>query len=261
MNDIDFSRLGPPPGTRMAIVGGCGGVGSVLVRAALGIGLRVAVIDIPASVARHPPPPGAVVLVADATREEEVQQSLEHLDQQWSGLDTLVTLIGVGVAPPRRIETFSADEWDAFMAVNLRSVFLCAKHALAMLRRGTNSNIVTVSSLHAALPPLGFGPYGAAKAGLVNLTKGLALENAPHVRANSVAPAGMMTAFLGGGTGRGGEDGDMGWFDPEHYAQITPLGRMGSAEETVGPILFLAGPAARFITGQVLHVSGGRIMP
>lgn len=245
----------------MLVVGGCGGVGSVLVRTALDIGLRVAVIDMAASVTRHPPPKEAISIVADATEDAGVQESLTHLDQQWSGLDVLVTLVGLGVAPPRRIETFTSDEWDAFMAVNLRAVFLCAKYALPMLRRGTDPNIITVSSLHAALPPQGFGPYGAAKAGLVNLTKGLALENAPYVRANSVAPAGMMTAFLGGGTGRGGEDGDLSWFDPEHYARITPLGRMGTAEEAVGPILFLASPAARFITGQLLHVSGGRIMP
>lgn len=261
MNEIDFSRLGPPPGTRMAVVGGCGGMGIVLVRAALDTGLRVAVIDMPVSIERHPPPPEALVLPIDATDETQVWQAIGRIASEWSGLDVLVTLIGLGVAPPRPIETFTVEEWDAFMAVNLRSVFLCAKHALPLLRGGTDPNIVTVSSLHAALAPKGFGPYGAAKAGLVNLTKGLALENAPLIRANSVAPAGTMTPFLGGGTGRGGEDADLSWFDPAHYAGLTPLGRMGRVDEAVAPILFLAGPAARFITGQVLHVSGGRIMP
>lgn len=245
----------------MAIVGGCGGVGKILVRAAREIGLRVAILDMPASVDRHPPPPEVTTLRVDATVEAQVRAAFDQLDRQWDGLDVLVTLVGVGIAPPRHLETFSVVEWDELIAVNLRSVFLSCTLALPLLRRGTNANIVTVSTLHAALPPEGFGPYGAAKAGVVNLTKGLAVENAPRVRANSVAPAGMLTPFIGGGTGRGGEEADLSWFDPKKYERITPMGRMGTPEDVIGPILFLAGPAACFITGQTLHVSGGRIMP
>ena len=163
--------------------------------------------------------------------------------------------------PPRRIETFSAAEWDRLLAVNLRSAFLACRAALPLLKGGDNPSIVTVSSLHAALPPEGFGPYGAAKAGLVNLTKGLALENAPTIRANSVAPSGMLTAFIGGGTGHGGDEGPTDWLDVAAIERATPLGRMARPEDVVGPILFLAGPAGRYITGQLLHVSGGRIMP
>lgn len=258
---LDFVRLAPPPGSRIAVLGGCGGLGQALVRAAADIGLHVAVLDLQRSLDRHPPPVEALAIPVDATDAAAVDGAFDAVAEAFGGLDTLVTLVGVTAVPPRRIEAFSPEEWDALLAVNLRSAFLACRAALPLLRKGDNPSIVTVSSLHAALPPEGFGPYGAAKAALVNLTKGLALENAPAIRANSVAPSGMLTPFIGGGTGRGGEEGPIDWLDIAAIERATPLGRMARPEDVVGPILFLAGPAGRYITGQLLHVSGGRIMP
>jgi 3-oxoacyl-[acyl-carrier protein] reductase len=104
----------------------------------------------------------------------------------------------------------------------------------------------------------GYGPYASAKAGLIAMTKALALENAPLIRANVVAPGAVNTAFLSGGTGRSSRAVQL---DVEAYAKSLPLGRVAEPEDVIGPILFLAGEASRYMTGQVLFVNGGGFMP
>jgi 3-oxoacyl-[acyl-carrier protein] reductase len=97
---------------------------------------------------------------------------------------------------------------------------------------------------------------------VIALTKAVAIENAPRIRANAVAPAAVDTAFLRGGTGRGGDEpGRAEHVDREAYVKAIPLGRIAVAEDVVGPILFLLGDASRFMTGQVLYVNGGAVMP
>ncbi len=96
---------------------------------------------------------------------------------------------------------------------------------------------------------------------MVGLTKTLAAENAPVIRANCVAPSGVFTAFMGGGTGRGGEERKFEAADPEAAGKRNPMGRLGAIDEVVGPILFLLSDAAGYINGQVLHINGGRFTP
>ena len=104
----------------------------------------------------------------------------------------------------------------------------------------------------------GFGAYGASKAGLIALTKSIAVENAPDIRANVVAPGAVATAFLRGGTGRAEASVRL---DVDAYARALPLGRIAEPSDVVGPILFLCGPGAAYMTGQVLWVNGGGLTP
>jgi NAD(P)-dependent dehydrogenase (short-subunit alcohol dehydrogenase family) len=104
----------------------------------------------------------------------------------------------------------------------------------------------------------GYGPYSAAKAGLIALTKTLALENAPLVRANAVAPGAVDTAFLSGGTGRAAAPLRL---DPTAHAAAIPMRRIATADDVSLPILFLCGPGAAYMTGQVLWINGGGHMP
>ncbi|MGE0799962.1 MAG: SDR family NAD(P)-dependent oxidoreductase [Lautropia sp.] len=258
---IDFTRLAPPRGSRLLIVGGCGGIGQALVQAAHLNGLQVAVFDLPASLARHALPQEVLRFAVDVTREEEVRGAYAALAHSWDGIDALVNTVGVGVSPPRRFETFDSADWTRFFTLNLLQMACVCTLALPLLKKGRNASITAIGSLHGALPPEGFGPYGAAKAGVANMMKGLALENAPAIRANCVAPSGMLTPFLGGGTGHGGEDADTSWLDAEALARITPLKRLCTPEDVAAVCLFMASPGARYITGQTIQVSGGRVMP
>ena len=132
----DFSRLAPPAGYRLAITGGCGGIGRRLTEVAVAEGMKVAVIDLPASLERHAAPEGVLKIPYDAREDDSAAQAFETLAGAWDGaLDGLVHLPGY-MPPPRPIEDLSAGEIDEALSVNLRSAFLAVKAALPMLRRG-----------------------------------------------------------------------------------------------------------------------------
>lgn len=248
--------LTPVPGTRIAVVGGCGGIGRAVVRAALDCDLRVTVLDLPASLQQAPPPEAVRAVPLDVTDPASVTAAFAGLD----GLDALVNLAGFTAAKVP-VETLDPVQWSAVLDANLTGAFLVAQAALPLLRAaggGTPSSLVHVSSGLAARLMPGYGPYGAAKAGLIALTKSIAVENAPLVRANAVAPGAVDTEFLRGGTGRGGTGARL---DVSAYASSIPMGRIATAEDIAGPILFLCGPGAAYMTGQVLWINGGALTP
>jgi NAD(P)-dependent dehydrogenase (short-subunit alcohol dehydrogenase family) len=263
----DFTRLSPPPGSRVLVVGGCGAIGRVLVSACLSLHHHVAIFALPRSIAAYPPQPGALTIPVDAADEASVQSGAAALGRHWSAVDVLVFMVGFMTVPPRPIDELDSEEWDNVQSGNLRSAYLVSRAILPLLRASVNPSIVNVGSSLAYNPLPGEAAYAASKAGLVALTKSIAMENAPKVRANLVAPSAIDTHFLAGGGGeRGARAAKLGgdaWFrdmSPQ-YVPTIPLGRIAKPEDIVGPVLFLAGPAAAFITGQVLHVNGGRITP
>ncbi|MFM7345578.1 MAG: SDR family NAD(P)-dependent oxidoreductase [Tagaea sp.] len=239
------------------MVGGAGGIGRALVAALIGQGAKVAVLDLPASLARHKPPAGVLAHALDATDEAQVRDAFASVRKEWGGLDALVNLAGfakektpVGATPRAA--------WDEVMDGNLTAAFLCSQAALPLLREGRDAAIVNMSSGLAVKPAPGYGPYSVAKAGVLALTRLLAAENAPAIRVNAVAPAAVDTAFLKGGTGRGGDDGHVpARLDLDAYLKTVPLARLAQPDDVVGPILFLLSPAAAYVTGQTLHVNGG----
>lgn len=253
-------RLSPPPGSRVAVVGGCGGIGRALVDAATLAGLRVAVLDLPAALAAHPPAEGTAAVAVDVTDERSVAAAFAGVADAFGALDGLVNLAGI---PNRPVawDALAVAEWDAVLATNLRSAYLCARAAAPLLRRGRAPAIVNMASGLAARLMPGHSAYGVSKAGVVAFTKALAVELAPGIRANAVAPGAVRTDFLRGGTGRLDAPGDPVRVDPEPYIRTVPMGRMAEPEDVAGPILFLLGPASAFVTGQVLHINGGTLTP
>ncbi len=253
------SRLGPPAGARLVVTGGCGGIGRALVVAALADGLDVAVLDLPASIERHPPPRAVLAVAVDATDEQAVAAAFAEVARRWQALDALVNLAGFARerVPLADIRT---EHWDEVIAGNLRSTWLASRAALPLLANGNAPAIVNAASGLAVRSFPGFGPYSAAKAGILGLTRSLAIECAPRVRVNAIAPTAVETAFLHGGTGRSDERAPS-LVDLETYVKTVPLGRVATPDDVVGPILFLLGPAARYMTGQVLHINGGLLTP
>jgi NAD(P)-dependent dehydrogenase (short-subunit alcohol dehydrogenase family) len=265
--EFEFARLAPAAGTRMLVVGGCGGIGRPLVSACLAMGLKVAVFALPRSITSYPPPREALVFPMDASDEGSVADGFQALNRHWDAVDTLVFLVGFMTVPPQPIFQLETSEWDEVIAGNLRSAYLVCRAAIPMLRAAGNAAIVNVGSSLAYNPLRGVSAYASAKAGLVALTKSLAIENAPHIRANLVAPSAIDTRFLAGGGGPRGEQatkaGGDAWFRNmgDSYVLTIPMGRIAQPQDIIGPIMFLAGPTASFITGQVIHVNGGRVTP
>ena len=257
MNRPDFSRLGPPPGARLVVVGGCGGIGRAVVAAGLETGLETVVMDLPDSAQKHPPPAGVSFVDLDGHHQASVAAAFKTLGRLWDRVDILVHLIGF-TDHPGPIAEMAVTDWDEVLSGNLRSAFLVTQAALPLLRQSREGSIVYASSGLALKGSPGYGPYAAAKAGLIAMMKTVARECAPHIRANAVAPGAVDTEFLTGGVGRSPRPLR---FDKAAYAEKLPLGRLAGAQDIVGPILFLAGPASRYMTGQVLYINGGGLMP
>ena len=136
----------------------------------------------------------------------------------------------------------TAEEWDAVMAVNLRAPFLLVRETAALLRaaRGSVVNIVDLSALQ---PWTSHPHHSVSKAGLLHLTKVMARALAPHVRANAIAPGHVLPPEY------------FSEADIERDRRRVPLGRIGTPDDVVGAVRFLAG--ADYITGEVIVVDGG----
>jgi NAD(P)-dependent dehydrogenase (short-subunit alcohol dehydrogenase family) len=241
---------------RVAIVTGAGsGIGHAVSVRLAEEGARVACLDVDRQAAAATADDigsGSFPVQADVADEDQVKAAVRQVAQTAGALDVLVSNAGVA-GPQERAETTPAEGWDRTHAVNLRGVFLMAKHALAYLvpRQGTIVNIA--SALAFVAWPSGCA-YGPSKAGVVQLTKGLALDYAPAVRVNCVCPGAvrtpMITSVLEGTPHMEAALAD--------YGQIHPLTRrLALPREIADAVLFLASDDASFITGAALPVDGG----
>jgi len=250
----NYDRLGPPPGARMVIAGGCGGIGRALTAAALALDLKVIVLDLARSIEAFPPDTSVDAHAIDATDDGSVGKAFQAISEKHGAIDSLVNLVGFR----NRLAKFDQiplDEWDHVLAGNLRSAVLLCRHAVPLLGHSGQGTIVNVASAMATKAVPNHAPYAAAKAAVLVFTRSVAIEMAPRIRANSVAPSAVDTDFHRGGTGR--ESIHDSANDPSIFASGVPLGRIARPEDVVGPTLFLAGPHSQFVTGQTLLVNGG----
>jgi NAD(P)-dependent dehydrogenase (short-subunit alcohol dehydrogenase family) len=200
-----------------------------------------------AAAARQAGAPDALVAVTDVLDEPAVEAAVATAVEQTGRLDVVVNVAG-GQAFTAPVADTRTPGWDKVLALNLRSAFVGCRAAMAHLRPG--GSIVNVASIAGLSASPGLAAYGAAKAGVISLTRTLAVEAAPQgVRVNCLAPGWFRTELT-----------RPLWADPETsralVAQV-PLGRWGDVEELAGPLLLLASDAGSFITGATLVVDGG----
>ncbi len=216
-------------------------------------------MDLQSSLDRHEPPAGALPVAVDGSDEMSVAAAFGIVGERWGALDGFVNAAGFLIAVQPLARTPVGD-FDATITGNLRTTFLACKAAIALLEKGNAPSLVNIASGLGSFIRPQYGPYAAAKAGMIALTKTLALEHAPHIRANAVAPGAVDTAFLRGGTGRS-EERNASTIDIAAYSAMIPLRRIAIPEDIVGPVMFLLGPHSAYMTGQTLWVNGGAYMP
>ena len=200
-----------------------------------------------AAAARRAGAPDAVVAVTDVLDEAAVEAAVGTAVETTGRLDVMVNVAG-GHAFTAYLADTRTEGWDKVLDLNLRSVFVGCRAAMAHLPQG--GSIVNVASIAGFTASPGLAAYGAAKAGVISLTRTLAVEAAPHgVRVNCLAPGWVRTELT-----------RRMWSDPETsralVAQI-PMGRWADVEELAGPLLLLASDAGSYITGTTLVVDGG----
>ena len=191
----------------------------------------------------------AFVAGGDLADPEVAQRLASGLEREFGGLDVFVANAGVWPPEEVRLQAMALKRWRATLEANLDSVFVSTRAVLPLMRPG--GRIVIVSSTAGQRGEAFHADYAATKGALIALTKSLAVEYASTLVVNCVAPGWVDTEMSAPA------------FTPENRERIRqsiPIGRIASAEDIAGPILFLCSDLARHVTGEVLNVNGGSVL-
>ncbi len=187
---------------------------------------------------------------ADVRRSADLQALVRAAVERYGRLDILVNNAWSGKVGT--VLDVEEQEWDDLFAATLKACYLGSKFAIPEMIRGGGGSIINLSSVHGVLAARGWAPYDAAKAGIINLTRGLAVDFGPQgIRVNAICPGAIVTQHAE----EVWAQGDPGWQQLSRL--IYPLGRVGRPEEVAQAALFLASAEASFITGVALFVDGG----
>jgi NAD(P)-dependent dehydrogenase (short-subunit alcohol dehydrogenase family) len=237
---------------RVALVtGGASGIGQAIVRRLLGEGCRVASLDLAAD-PESEDGTGVLHVPGDVSQEADVARAVAQTVERFGRLDVLVNNAGVNAYfdPVEMAE----EDWERFMGVDLKGVWLCCKHSIPELRRAGGGVIVNIASIHAYLTTPGMFPYAGAKAGVVGLTRSLALDLGPdNIRVVAVCPGWIATRLVEESLDRAPDPAEA----RRRILAEHPLGRLGRPEDVAGFVAYLAGDDAGFITGVPLLIDGG----
>ena len=238
-------------GKRVLVTGGAQGIGAAAAARFIDEGARVAILDrnpeaLAGSAARLPSL--AATIRADVSAAGEVAAAFAEIDRLWGGLDILVNNAGISVR--HRFLDITQEEWRRVIQTNLDGVFYVAREAARRMMKGNGGVILNMGSTNGIMGYHHYADYNASKAGVIELTRSMALELAPRVRVNCVCPGFILTPM---------QEAE---YAPEMlraFQAKVPLGRLGKPEDVAALFAFLASDEAAFITGQMFVIDGGEI--
>lgn len=220
-------------------------------------GAAIAIVDIAddgsAETARQVEALGgeATVIHADVSAQADVEAMVATTVERWSRIDVLYNNAAVQMSGS--LVECSEDDWDRTIATNLDAVFWACRAALPAMLEGEGGSIINTASVLGLIGSEGYVAYGAAKAGLVALTRQIAVEYGPSVRANVIAPGSIDTPRF--------QKVAAEMDDPESFvaglAKTIPLHRLGTAEDVASIALFLASDLSAYVSGAVIPADGG----
>ena len=239
------------------VTGAARGIGRAIADRLAANGASLVYADIDLAGAEAAAGPAHLALPLDVTSEAQVERAFATTTERLGRIDILVNNAGIGTGPEdrRSIEAVPTEQWRRVIDVDLNGVFLMSRAGAAAMIGQKGGRIINIASVVGLVPLRLQSAYVAAKAGVVNLTRAMALELAPHgILVNAIAPGSTETEAW------------RGWIEDassEQQALYTrllshiPLGRAAKPEEIAHAALFLAAPASSYITGHVLTVDGG----
>lgn len=244
------------------VTGGAQGIGRAIVEQLAANGARVAIVDMAAEAARSTVTEltaggkSVAAFLADVSDETAMAQTVEQIVQQFGRVDILVNNAGINTVKDRvPIHEYSREDWERILRIDLSGVFVVSQAVIPRLLEAGGGRIVNIASVAGLVPLRLQSAFVAAKAGVVNLTRSMALELAPQgILVNCIAPGSVLTQ----GTRAlfYGADGTYSEKAANLIAHI-PVGRPGTPEEIAHAVLFLVAPEASYVNGSILTVDGG----
>ncbi|MFE9500726.1 SDR family NAD(P)-dependent oxidoreductase [Streptomyces collinus] len=241
MPDVDTPRV--------LVTGGASGIGAAIWKTFMENGCRVAILDrdqeaLDRLIGLRARP--HLLLNADVTDSDSLAKAFAALDAEWGGLDVLCN--NAGVSFRERFLDTSLHTWNETISVNLTGAFLVAQAAARRMWATNGGAIINTASVSGIVGMPNYSAYNVSKAGIIELTKTMALELAPRIRVNAVCPGYVLTPMQ-----RREYTEDM----INDCAAVLPAGRLGKPSEIAALIAYLASDDATFITGQSFVIDGG----
>jgi 3-oxoacyl-[acyl-carrier protein] reductase len=240
-------------GTVAIVTGGGSGMGAAIAETYAREGAHVAVIDVNGDAAKTVARRignAAIAIKCDVTRRSDIDAAVVETASAFGGLNVLVNNAGVAQVN-KPVLDIDEKEFDRVFAVNVKGLFMFTQAAVPLLR-GKGGVIINIGSTAGLRPRPGLSAYNATKGAVHNLTKTLAVELAPDkIRVCAIAPVAtdtpLLSTFLGPAPGM-----------REKFIATVPLGRLATVQDIADAALFLASDEAKFLTGNIMEVDGGR---
>lgn len=268
MSTQSFSTLLDLSGKTALVTGGARGIGLGIALRLAEAGANVAVADVLEDEARSAAEVmtqkggKALAVTGDVSKESDVTVMIAKTVAHFGGIDILVN--NAGIYPNILVMNMTPDDFDRVIAVNLRSVFLCTKHAAEqMIAQGRGGKIINITSIDALHPSsAGLAHYDASKHGVWGFTKNVALELAAHdIWVNAIAPGGITTPGVKDTQSKAQLPKGVNMEDMlKAFAAKIPMKRMGEPDDIGKVALFLASDMSSYITGQQIVVDGGYLL-
>lgn len=189
----------------------------------------------------------------DISDEQQVKQFAETIKEQFRTIDILFNNAGTD-SEGGKLHEYPVELWDKLMSVDLRGTFLVSKYLIPLML-GKGGTIINNSSVSGLAADLNRSGYNAAKGGITNLTKAMAIDYARDgIRVNCVAPGTIETPLIDALGGK-----EAGKVFREAYRRVDPMARLGRAEEVAGVVLFLASDDSSYVTGEYILADGGHM--
>lgn len=234
----------------VVITGGANGIGAACAQIFFDAGANVAVLDVAPEKGKKEHARW-LYLQCNVAQSAAVAQSMETVMQNFGALHFLIN--NAGVQRYGTVTETSEELWDEVMNINLKSYFLCSKHALPFLQQSGGGAVINIASVQAFVTQEKVAAYAASKSAILGLTRSIAIDYAPNIRCVAVCPGTIDTSMLRNAIA----------LSPNPAAVLQEcevmhlVNRIGQAEEIAALVKFLCGDEASFITGEAIRVDGG----